>query len=69
MLAFLEISMFTQAERKELLEYVDNVHREMRELIEKKEVLPSSITHNGGMVGATIEIRKIYGREVKNGKI
>ena len=52
--------MFTDEDRKELLKYIDSVHRQMRSVVESKRVLPSSITYNGSTVGATIEIRKIY---------
>ena len=36
----------------------------MRSVVETKRVIPARITHNGGTVGATIEIRKIYGPTV-----
>ena len=52
--------MFADKDRQELLEYLESVYNQMKSCIECNRVLPQSITHNGGNVGASIEIRKIY---------
>ena len=51
--------MFDDHDREELLELVESVYKEMRECIEKKRVLPQSISHGGGRVRVSIEILKI----------
>ena len=47
-------------QRKEFLDLLEKTYADIRAVLETDEVLPSSVTSNGGRVGVTIKLRRLY---------